>query len=144
MFIIMPRRRKCRMVGTLPETLFFKPRGIPASDLEVVELSMDELEAIKLKDLRELEQEECARRMGISRPTFHRILRSARKKIADALLNGKAIRLDAHVKLINARKFRCRNCMYEFTIPHGRRIVDATCPSCGSNEFESLHKIVWR
>ena len=139
----MPRRKKCRMIGEMPGVLFFKPRGIPTSDLEIVELSMDELEAIKLKDMVGLDQEECAEKMGISRPTFHRILTKARRKIADAMINGKAIKLDENVKLINARRVRCRNCMHEFTIPHGRRVVDVTCPSCGSGEFESLHKIVW-
>ncbi len=140
----MPRPKKCRMIGEMPEVLFFKPRGIPTRDLEIVELSMDELEAIKLKDLAGLSQEECARKMSISRPTFHRILKDARRKIADALINGKAIKLDERVKVIDARRFRCRNCMHEFTIPHGERVINHVCPSCGSDDFECMYRVVWR
>lgn len=62
--------------------------------LEIVVLAVEEFEAVRLKDLEELEQEECAERMGISQPTFHRILSAARKKISDALINGKAIRIE--------------------------------------------------
>jgi len=73
---------------------YFKPRGIPLSTLDEVVVKVEELEAIKLKDLEGLDQEECAKRMKISRGTFQRVLNSAKKKIADALVNGKAIRIE--------------------------------------------------
>ena len=84
----MPRPIKWRRVDFLPEVTYFKPTGIPMRALEVVSLSVEELEAVRLKDQEGLRQEDCASRMGISRPTFHRVLGSARSKIADALTNS--------------------------------------------------------
>ncbi|MDN5347201.1 MAG: uncharacterized protein PWP65_765 [Clostridia bacterium] len=89
----MPRPRKCRRIAFTPALDFFKPVGRPLRELEEVNLALEELEAIRLKDLEGLEQEECAERMQISRPTFQRILVAARNKIAEALVEGKAIRI---------------------------------------------------
>ncbi len=63
-------------------------------ELEESVLAMDEFEAVNLKDLQGLEQSECAKKMNISQPTFHRLVVSARKKIADAIINGKAIKIE--------------------------------------------------
>jgi predicted DNA-binding protein (UPF0251 family)/predicted Fe-Mo cluster-binding NifX family protein len=71
-----------------------KPAGIPACELEEVVLGLDEAEALRLADLLGLYQEAAARSMGISRQTFGRIVETARRKAADAILNGKALRLD--------------------------------------------------
>ncbi len=90
----MPRPRVPRRIRCNPDATFFKPAGIRMIELEEVVLGLDEIEAIKLKDLEGLEQEECANKMDISQPTFHRLVVSARKKIADALLNGKSIRIE--------------------------------------------------
>jgi len=87
----MPRPRHCRRVGYLPQADFYKPRGIPLSVLEHVTLTVDELEAIRLTDLQGMYQAQAAERMNISRQTLGRILESAHKKIADALVNGKAL-----------------------------------------------------
>jgi len=90
----MPRPPKCRRVAFLPNVTYFKPAGIPLRALEEICLSIEEAEAIRLKDLEGLEQEQGAEKMNISRPTFQRVLASAREKIADALLHGKAIRIE--------------------------------------------------
>jgi len=90
----MVRPRLCRRVRFNPNVTYFKPRGIPLRELEEVILPVDEYEAVRLKDLEGLEQEECAKKMNISQPTFHRLVLSARKKIADAIINGKAIRIE--------------------------------------------------
>ncbi len=90
----MARPRLCRRVMLNPGITYFKPRGVPLADLEEVVLHVDEFEAVRLKDLEGFEQEECARKMNISQPTFHRIVLSARKKIADAIINGKAIKIE--------------------------------------------------
>jgi predicted DNA-binding protein (UPF0251 family) len=97
----MVRPKKCRIVSSLPDVTYFKPAGIPLHFLDEVCLSVEELEAIRLKDLEDLEQVEGAKRMGISRPTFQRVLTSARKKVADALLHGKAIRIEGGSYKIN-------------------------------------------
>ena len=103
----MPRPTKWRRVGSIPEANYFKPTGIPMRNLEEVSISIEEIEAVRLKDQEGLQQAECAQRMGISRPTFHRVLGSARSKIADALTNGKAIRIEGGDFEIDRRRFRC-------------------------------------
>ena len=90
----MPRPCINRRVRFNPNTDYFKPAGIPMRTLEEVQLSLAEAEAVRLFDVEKLEQNECAKKMEVSQPTFSRILDSARKKIADALINGKAIRIE--------------------------------------------------
>jgi len=90
----MSRPLKCRRVAFLPEATYFKPAGVPLRVLDEVILSVEEAEAIRLKDLEGLAQAPGAEKMNISRPTFQRVLASARRKIADALLNGKAVRIE--------------------------------------------------
>ena len=89
----MVRPLKPRRVLFDPDVVYFKPRAVPLSILEEVDLSMDELEALRLCDLKDLEQKETAKKMKISQSTLQRILTSARKKIADALIKGKAIKI---------------------------------------------------
>jgi predicted DNA-binding protein (UPF0251 family) len=90
----MPRPKCLRNVCGIPDKNYFKPRGIPASDLEEVTLNLDEYEAIRLADYEQLYQEEAAARMNISRQTFGRIIEVAHKKIADVLMNGKALKIE--------------------------------------------------
>jgi uncharacterized protein len=90
----MAREPKCRRVEFTPKVTEFKPNGIPLSDLPEVVVKLEELEAIRLKDLLGLEQEECAEHMGVSRPTFQRILMEGRGKVAAALIEGQAIRIE--------------------------------------------------
>lgn len=89
----MPRPKSCRSVGGGPEQFCFKPAGIPAGDLEEVVLFLDEYEALRLVDFEGLQQEEAAQYLLVSRQTFGRIVASARKKIADVLVNGKVLRI---------------------------------------------------
>ncbi|MEM5782584.1 MAG: DUF134 domain-containing protein [Candidatus Aenigmatarchaeota archaeon] len=93
----MPRPRICRRVFFEPNITYFKPAGVPIRKLEEVVLTVDEFEAIRLKDLEGLEQEEAAKKMNISQPTFFRLLDSGRKKIANAIVNGKAIKIEGGV-----------------------------------------------
>jgi len=90
----MPRPRHFRRIGCLPQANFYKPRGIPLAILQHVNLTFDELEAVRLADLEGLYQEQAAQKMNISRQTFGRIVESAHKKIADALVNGKALSIE--------------------------------------------------
>lgn len=82
-----------RTIRFFPEITYFKPAGIPLRNLPEVILSMDEMEAIRLAELEDMDQEEAAKKMNISRITFLRILHSAHKKIAESLIYGKAIRM---------------------------------------------------
>lgn len=89
----MVRPKRCRRISSFPNVFYFKPRGIPLASLKEILIEEDEFEAIRLKDLEGLEQEVCAEKMGISQPTFHRLIVLARKKISDAIINGKAIKI---------------------------------------------------
>lgn len=88
------RPRKPRCINFDPRVTYYKPRGIPLRFLDEVILKPDEVEAIRLKNVEDLEQVECAKKMKISQSTFQRILISANKKIAEALIEGKAIRIE--------------------------------------------------
>jgi len=88
------RPKSCRRVGSQPNITYFKPRGVPLSELEEVVLTVDEFEAIKLSDHDGLYQEEAAVMMNVSRPTFGRVLNSAHGKIAEALVQAKALRIE--------------------------------------------------
>lgn len=89
----MVRPLKPRRILFNPNVVYFKPRAVPLSMLEEVDLSIDELEALRLCDLKDFEQEKAAKKMRISQSTLQRILTSARKKVAEALINGKAIKI---------------------------------------------------
>jgi len=91
----MPRPKCRRQICGIPDTNYFKPRGIPAVDLEEVLLELDEYEAVRLADYERLYQEEAAAQMNISRQTFGRILEAAHRKIADVLIHGKALKIEA-------------------------------------------------
>lgn len=134
----MARPAKLRCVARLPSIDSFRPVGIPVRALEVVALSLDELEAIRLKDLEGLEQEECAQQMRISRPTFHRILESARKKLADALINAKAIQIEGGNFELAQSRFRCRNDGHEWNVPFEVRAqrLPLSCPVCFSGNIQ--------
>lgn len=87
-----PKIRRC--MRFTPNVRYFKPRGIPLRELEEVVLLPDELEALKLHEIDGLEQIEAAKKMKISQSTFARVLDSAHKKTAEAIIQGKAIRLE--------------------------------------------------
>ena len=110
----MPRGLKCRRVCSVPENRRFTPCK-PSS--ETVVLTMEELEAVRLCDFEDLEQDEASVSMNVSRPTFQRPLYLARKKIAGALCTGKAIEIGGgNYELAEHRcgcRRRCKNCRFE-------------------------------
>lgn len=89
----MPRPRLNRKIYFNPDVTYFKPQGAPMSILDVVELSLEETEALRLKNIEKLDQIECARIMNTSQSTLQRILTRAYNKVSDAIINGKAIRI---------------------------------------------------
>jgi predicted DNA-binding protein (UPF0251 family) len=93
----LPRPFCCRRICGEPPAAVFKPAGIPLREIDQVVMTLDEFEAIRLADLAQLYQEKAAKQMGISRPTFSRIIDSAHRKLADALVHGKALLIDGGV-----------------------------------------------
>ena len=90
----MPRPPCCRRIDGKPVAFAFKPTGTPACELEEVVLALDEFEAIRLADYNGLYQEQAAEKMAVSRPTFGRIIEAAHKKIAEALVLGKLLKIE--------------------------------------------------
>ncbi len=130
----MGRPPCCRRISGKPAASVFKPAGIPARMLDAVVLALDEFEAIRLADLSGYYQEEAAERMKVSRATFGRIIESARGKVADALITGKALRIEGGpIYREPPRTFRCHACEMEWDGPAGG---PAGCPRCHGEEIE--------
>lgn len=132
----MARPPKWRKVEFIPGVTCFKPAGVPLSNLKKVILTIDELEAIRLRDIQDLEQKDCAESMGISRATFIRILNSARVKIANALIKGMAIRIEGgNYKFSGV--LRCQRCgrvwNENYTAEEGKILE---CPECSSQDLK--------
>ena len=89
----MSRPKLCRKIRFNPEITYFKPQGVPMRFLNIVELTVEEAEALRLKNIKDLDQIEAAKMMKTSRSTFQRILSSAYKKMTEALIEGKAIKI---------------------------------------------------
>ena len=135
----MVRPVKKRRVGCNPEANYFKPRGIPVADLDEVVLTMDELEAIRLADLEECYQEAAAQQMEVSRQTFGNIVKSAHKKIAAALVQGKALKIEGGIIKMRERAFQCSDCRQEWSVPFGTGRPES-CPQCNSANFHRSQK----
>lgn len=89
----MVRPRLCRRIQFNPNVTYFKPQGVPMRELEIIELTTEEAEALRLRNMKNLEQEEAAKKMNTSQSTYQRILSLAYKKITEALIEGKAIKI---------------------------------------------------
>lgn len=132
----MARPTKWRKIEHIPAIPYFVPSDTEVKELPENILKLEELEAIRLKDLEGLEQGECAKRMEVSRPTFQRILLSAREKVADSLTNGKMIRIEGGNFTRNICPIRCQDCGKEWK--ESFENLDAikkgqyACPDCGS------------
>ncbi|HMK76828.1 MAG TPA: DUF134 domain-containing protein [Thermodesulfobacteriota bacterium] len=131
----MARPINCRRVGSMPKSNYFKPRGIPLFGLEEVVLTVDEFEAIRLADLERLYQEQAAEKMKVSRQTFGRIIDSAHKKIAEVLVQGKALKIEGgEFQMAAMKKFRCDDCQHSWELPYGTGRPGG-CPSCKSGNI---------
>lgn len=137
----MVRPQKNRMVVFNPGVSYFKPRGIPLMELEEVCLTVDELEGLRLADLMDMSHEEAGRQMEVSRATFGRIVQRARRAVADALINGKAIKVEGgnYQFVDDERLFMCNRCDHTWEEPLGTGRPEA-CPACGHDEFYRIRK----
>jgi len=147
------RPRRIRRIFFQPNATFFKPAGIPLKNLDETVLNMEEVESIRLIDYENIEQGEAAKKMKVSQPTLSRILKAARKKIADSIVNSKSIKIQGgDFKMVQLRgrglgqgggrmgRFapaepsgtcKCLNCDYEEVKVRGVPCVNKKCPKCG-------------
>ena len=131
----MPRPRRCRRVGGPPGCVLFKPAGVPSSRLTELVLGIDELEAIRLADVEGLYQEQAADLMKVSRQTFGRIVSSARRKVALALVQGLSLRIEGgEIEMADKRTFQCSKCQHEWQEPFGTGRPEG-CPECKGTDF---------
>lgn len=128
----MARPTKFRRVEFFPKNTYFIPWGKPKCKLGETILKVEELEAMRLKDIEGLSQEDCAEKMNISRQTFQNIIDSARKKVAIALTEGTALRISGGNYTTNLCKFKCSNCGNVYDIKYEQDIY--ICPKCGSDK----------
>lgn len=130
----MSRRRCCGLIEDLPVCRRFCPESQP--DNRSVVIGLEEMEAIRLKDVEGLEQAQCAKSMGLSRSTFQRLLQSARNKIATALVNGMTILIEGGNYQVKNRVFECVECGQVWEVEPctagGRHGYEIACPKCGS------------
>jgi len=134
----VPRPPCPRRVAGLPGRDYFKPRGVPVAALQEVVLRVDELEALRLGDLEGLYHEQAAEHMNVSRPTFGRIIGAARKKVAEALVEGKALRIEGGpIEMAGVRHFRCDACRHEWQAPFGTGRPGG-CPACAGVDFRRV------
>ncbi len=135
----MSRARKKRCIYVDTNARYFKPRGVPLEHLDIIRLTFEELEAIRLKDLVGLEQTEASEKMGVSQPTFHRILKEARRKVSDALVNSKAIEIYGGDYETGNKQFRCLNCdnFWETDINSEEDMLK--CPKCGGTNIKNIN-----
>ena len=136
----MARPQCPRQVGCAPRCRIFKPAGIPRTELDEVRLQLDELEALRLADLEGRNHEHAAETMGVSRATFGRVLENARRKVAEALTQSKAILIEGgNVEMMNERTFACTQCGNRWNEPRGTG-RPAACPKCQHAELHRVNK----
>lgn len=132
----MPRPKRNRMIQKPPAFHRFKPQGVPGAMLESITLTLDEYEAIRLADYENLDHNEAAEKMEISRSTFTRLVDRARKKVALFLVQGRELMIEGGSVHFHENLFRCRSCGAMIHTPIGQQ--PETCPSCGCIDFVDL------
>ncbi len=134
----MPRPHKCRLIANQPAVTVFKPAGVPGQQVTNIEVGLDELEALRLADVEGLYHDAAAERMGLSRPTFGRLLAQARKKVATAIVSGNALLIQGGtVAPAPERVFLCQDCGQRFGEPFGTG-RPAACPHCQSPQIRRV------
>lgn len=131
----MSRPRRLRRILEEPQIRCFKPEGTNMDSLESVKITIDEFEAIRLRDYHNIQQKRSAEVMGISQPTFHRILSSARKKISKALIEGTPIIIIGDDFITDKERYICAICGFKWLNP-GKEYHN--CPDCQSEDIKLI------
>lgn len=134
----MARPVKIRVIESFPEIDYFIPVGKPRCRMQETILKLEELEAMRLKDIENLNQEECAKRMAVSRQTFQNIIDSARNKVAIALTEGNAISISGGNYISKKCKFVCKSCGLEYDVKLQQD--KSICPECKSEDVSCYKK----
>lgn len=134
----MARTKRLRKIVAPPSFTSFMPIGIDLEEKDSIELLYEEYEAIKLADYNSMNHQEAAVLMGVSRPTFARIYKSARQKIAKALVEVCELKTSYGNAWMESGWFKCKQCSGKFTIPITLRAKE--CPLCKSCQIENINE----
>ena len=132
----MSRPQNNRIVHEPPIFTDFKPIGIRGTNLQQINLTLDEFEALRLVDYLDFSHAEAAEEMEISRSTFTRLIEKTRKKIADFIINGKLLIISGGSIHFRKNIIFCKNCNHKFSINFIDKIIE--CPSCNSKNIINL------
>jgi len=132
----MVRPRRFRRIFQEPSIRCFKPDSKDnMKQFKTIEVTLDEFEAIRLRDYQNIKQQKAAEIMDVSQPTFHRTLNSAREKIAKALVEGKTIKIKGGDYVTDKKRYRCKTCSFEWYSPKKEY---EKCPDCGSDDIDII------
>jgi predicted DNA-binding protein (UPF0251 family) len=139
----MPRPRRIRRIEFQPDVTYFKPAGVPMANLKESLLSFEEFEVIRLIDSEEIDQNKAAEKMKISQPTLSRLLKEARKKLSDAIVNGQAIKIQGgNFKMVQQSRGRGLGLRRGRAGGKGRFVTSSNgkciCPKCGYKEAHQI------
>ena len=129
--------KKIREVFLPPKVVFFKPQGTFLRETEIINLNIDEYEAIRLADYEKLKHYESSKMMNISRPTFTRLLESAHNKISSAIVEGKAIRIEGGEFKFSGKVFQCNKCG-QFQNLKNEKDNAGICSNCSSDDLTEI------
>jgi len=132
----MGRPKICKRIFGEPKIICFKPDvKVDYQKSESIEITMEEFEAIRLKDYLKIKQQKVAEIMGISQPTLHRILISARENVANALVEGKILNIKGGNYMKAEKRYKCRKCGFEWQSPQKEY---EKCPDCESEDIYTI------
>lgn len=131
----MARPRSFRRIFKEPEIKCFRPHSKSKDNFQFIEITLDEFEALRLSDFQKIKQKKAAEIMGISQPTFHRIIISARFKLSKALVEGKIITIKGGDYIIDKKRYRCSDCGFEWFSPNKEY---EKCLDCNSENIISV------
>jgi len=136
----MGRRTRRRFVKSTPDNFYFE--GIDPSMEGMVIVTVAEFEAMRLKHYIKLNQSEAAENMGVSQPTFSRILETAHQKVTQAIMEGKKIKVyGGNIEFLKSfRGYGCFKCDHEWEDDQAKKREDVECPKCGSDNVYLLTK----
>jgi predicted DNA-binding protein (UPF0251 family) len=136
-YSLMSRPRRFRRILEEPQIRCFKPEKENMNSLEPIKITIDEFEAIRLRDYHDIQQKRSAEIMGVSQPTFHRILTSARKKISKALIDGNTIIIVGEDYITDKKRYKCNICGFEWL---SQEKEYEKCPDCQSENIKKVLK----
>jgi predicted DNA-binding protein (UPF0251 family) len=133
----MPRGKTLRVLNELPVVKGFRPLWMKPNYRQAVTLFLEEYEALRLIDYEDLTHERVAEKMNVSRPTVTRIYEQARKKIAQALVEGRSFFIEGGDISLSGTHYLCENCRHKFILT-GEAAGKPVCPECGSEQLLDL------